>query len=74
MSAGIIYGKKQIEKALRDLGCEPIETFKGEKTKPHSMWKTPWGHLFMAPDEGCGHWVVQDIIDKEIESTRPKKN
>lgn len=74
MIAGIIFDAHKIEKAFADLGCKrvPDAVFEG-KTQRHCIWETEWGHRFMAPDSGCGHWVIQEIIDVEIEGTRPGK-
>lgn len=70
--AGIIFDARKIEQALKPLRCHKVNTppFKGKSVVAHHMWETAWGHRFMVP-ESCAHWILEDIIEKEVKATKP---
>lgn len=64
MPAGIVYSQEQVDRAFTEKGCTklPGQGINLPRVGRHEMWITKWGHMFMAPASGCGHWVIADII------------
>lgn len=73
--AGITLTRQRIHDHLKGLGHEPTDTVHDGETGRHRFWKTPWGHIFSAPDDDhtCPTWVFETILDA-ANRTRPVLN
>jgi hypothetical protein len=67
------FNPERITSTLEKLGCKPFTSkqYKAE-SQPHSLWETPWGHVFMVPAGFCTDWELEQIIKRDFDGTRPK--
>lgn len=71
MIAVRLLTQEEIAERLESSGCQST----GDVLKNAALWVTAWNHHFfvpqVGPDKMCAEYVLEIIIEKEVEGTRP---
>lgn len=62
--------REAVVKALREKGCEELDSPLAE----HSAWRSPWGEAFFVPEVGPDRmtpaWTLEEIMEA-VEESKP---